>query len=134
MNLRELRLLHWRQLGAVRQMQKNTSINDHAQQAKLQALAMEHLGAVQCLNDVVSGTAEQDDDASVQAVSDAPSDDIDIAHGAKELSELVARYAAKLERQPGVPLRARAELARELASILFRSSELGRCASPSSSG
>lgn len=72
MTLRELRMWHWRELLNERRLQNkfeerarsanpgyyfNTN-NGHAKRHKQQASL--HLGAVQALNDVLTGTAEQD--------------------------------------------------------------------------
>lgn len=125
--LRELRLLHWRQLAAVRKMQKFQTLNNDP--AQLERLAMEHLGAVQLLNDYVSGTAEQDDDSSVQGVPLPPDCDrkpVHIGSILSDASEALARYAAHLEgrSQPSLQTAERAGLTRELAAILFRAAEL----------
>ena len=124
MTFREIRLWHWRQLKAVRVMQDTPQSKDPDITRMLRELASRHLGVVQCLNDYVDGTAEQDElstDTSI-SVLDARSRAI---CGAGDLAELCSRYAAHLEKSDVKDL-SRILLAREMAVILFRAAELER--------
>lgn len=141
MTLREIRLFHWRQLMATRQLQEHANSE---KRAKLERIAMDHLGAVQCLNDYCEGTAEQDDANGIPTHSVLSRNTIraDAISSAHNLAELCSRYAAHLER--GIPAvgetftagpeaikalqerQKRAELVRELGAIFFRAAELER--------
>lgn len=137
MTLRDIRLFHWRQLRAARMIEKTAAdAGDPDTFKHAKALAFTHLGAVQCINDYVPGTAEQDERDGIPTNTTVPSDDVRAAaiSGAHNIAELLSRYAHNLEHRAGesappaklVYMAERAELARELAALLFRAAELER--------
>jgi hypothetical protein len=60
MNLRDLRLWHWRIAMRERQAAQDNRCSDYTRKVH-DRTANFHIKAVQALNDVVSGTAEMDD-------------------------------------------------------------------------
>lgn len=75
MTLQELREWHWKEVGYCRKSADNLRERNLPQMGEvIDKLANFHIKAVQCLNDYVPGTAENDIDEREQAIAAATSD------------------------------------------------------------